>query len=137
MRAPQAAICEQRVRKAVRDAPVVVIRDIHRLDEVAWFRNGNGRDIDVHVGTSGSYRHQYEITVSMLDASGTDSQTLHRNDYWRGTALLRWSANPRTCGPGISRRWAASGSQSGGRPTPAARMVSAMSSARCTIRVGT
>lgn len=38
-----------------------------------------------NVGTSGSYRHRYEITVSMRDASGTNSQVLHRNDYWRGT----------------------------------------------------
>lgn len=79
------ASCEQRVREAARDAPVVVIRDIHRLDRVGWFRNGNGRDIDVRVGTSGSYRHKYEITVSMLGASGANSQALHRNDYWRGT----------------------------------------------------
>src|SRR3546814_15502073 len=59
---------------------------IYRLADVAYFRNGNGRDIDVRVGFSGSYRHQYELTVSMVDDAGANIETLHRNEYSLGTS---------------------------------------------------
>src|SRR3546814_11797023 len=46
----------------------------------------NGRDIDVRVGFSGSYRHQYELTVSMVDEAGANIETLHRNEYSLGAS---------------------------------------------------
>lgn len=70
--------CEQRVREAAAGDRQVVIADIHRLDEVQWFRNGNGRDFDVHVRTVGSYAHRYALTVQMLDAGGRRRTLWHR-----------------------------------------------------------
>src|SRR3546814_6147848 len=43
------ASCERRVEERARSDPKVIISDIHRLADVAYFRNGNGRDIDVRV----------------------------------------------------------------------------------------
>jgi hypothetical protein len=80
------ASCEQRVQERARNDPKVVISDIHRLADVAYVRNGNGRDIDVRVGFSGSYQHRDELTVSMVDETGANIETLHRNDYWRGAS---------------------------------------------------
>lgn len=78
------ASCEERVRERVRDDPKVVIADIHRLADVAYFRDGNGRDIDVRVGVSGSHRHRYELMVAMVDEAGSVIETLHRRDYQLG-----------------------------------------------------
>lgn len=73
--------CERRVREARAGDPVVVIAEVKRLAEVRWFRNGNGRDFNVHVMTSGSYPHTYELTVLMLDEAGAPGQVLWRNSY--------------------------------------------------------
>ncbi|MDN5782572.1 MAG: hypothetical protein L0H23_11235, partial [Luteimonas sp.] len=73
--------CERRVREAVAGDPQVVIADIHRLAGMQWFRNGNGRDFDVHVRTSGSYAHRYALTLLMLDEKGARSQTLWHREY--------------------------------------------------------
>ncbi|MGY0559251.1 hypothetical protein ACW7G2_00800 [Luteimonas sp. A277] len=75
--------CEQRVREVMAGDPEVVIADVKRLADVRWFRNGNGRDFDVHVRTSGSYAHRYELTVLMLDKAGAPGQVLWRNEYGR------------------------------------------------------
>src|SRR3546814_12652869 len=74
------------VEERARSDPKVIISDIHRLADVAYFRNGNGRDIDVRVGFSGSYRHQYELTVSMVDEAGANIETIHRNEYSLGAS---------------------------------------------------
>lgn len=80
------ASCERRVQERARRDPKVVISDIYRLADVAYFRNGNGRDIDVRVGFSGSYRHQYELTVSMVDEAGANIETLHRDGHSLGAS---------------------------------------------------
>src|SRR3546814_9756332 len=43
-------------------------------------------DIDVRVGFSGSYGHQYELTVSMVDGAGANIETLHRKEYSLGAS---------------------------------------------------
>ena len=48
--------CEQNVREAMARRPPVVIADVKQLADVRWFRNGNGRDFDVHVGRPGPIR---------------------------------------------------------------------------------
>ena len=73
--------CERRVHERAAGDPRVLIADIHRLDEMQWFRNGNGRDFDVHVRTSGSYAHRYALKLLMLDSKGARTRTLWDNEY--------------------------------------------------------
>ena len=73
--------CERRVREAIAGDPHVVIADIHRLVGMQWFRDGNGRDVDVHVRFSGSYAHRYALTLVMLDQEGARTQTLWHREY--------------------------------------------------------
>jgi hypothetical protein len=78
--------CERRVQEAMLQAPDVVIRDPYRLAAVEYFRNGNGRDIDVDIAFSGTYRHRYALTVSMVDEAGATSERLHHREYSLGPA---------------------------------------------------
>lgn len=78
--------CERLVQEAARQTPVAVIRDLYRPAAVEYFRNGNGRDIDVHIAFSGTYRHRYALTVSMVDEAGAASERLHHDEYSLGPA---------------------------------------------------
>lgn len=85
------AACEAQVAEAIRRDPEVVIRDIHRLAEVRYSRNGNGRDTNIDVRFSGSYAHRYRLAVSMLDEAGANSRTLQDSERNIGgsTSMLR------------------------------------------------
>src|SRR3546814_4174525 len=72
------ASCERRVEERARSDPTVIISDIHRLADVPYFRNGNGRDIAVRVGFSGCYRPQYDLTGSMVEEAGPKLQHTER-----------------------------------------------------------
>ena len=76
--------CLTRVEAKADAAPAVVIHDLYRPQGVAWFRNGNGRDTDVHVTFAGSYRHGYLLSLSMLDETGARSEVLHSSEYSLG-----------------------------------------------------
>lgn len=76
--------CEREVREAIAGDPPVVVADVKRLADVRWFRNGNGRDFDVHVLASGSFPHRYGLTVLMFDEAGAASRVL-----WRDTHGMR------------------------------------------------
>lgn len=76
--------CMQSVAEKIRATPPVVIRDPYRLAEVEYFRNGNGRDVDVRIAFSGSYRHRYELTVAMVGEAGAAVGTLHRAEHSLG-----------------------------------------------------
>lgn len=88
--------CLAQVREREHAREVVVIRDPYRPKQVDWFRDGNGRDTNVRIGFAGSYRHRYEVSVSMLDATGTRSEVLHRNEYGLGphTRMLHIRITP-------------------------------------------
>ena len=75
------ASCEQSVREALAGDPAREISDIKRLAEARWFRNGNGRDLDLHVQMSGSYPHRYGLTVLMLGDDDEESRVLWRDAY--------------------------------------------------------
>ncbi len=85
------AACQARVAEAARTDAPVLIQDIHRLAEVAFFGNGNGRDMDIHIGFSGAYAHRYALTVAMLDEAGTGSRILDSRERHIGahTSTLR------------------------------------------------
>ncbi|QOW25519.1 hypothetical protein [Lysobacter sp. H23M47] len=73
--------CERRIRDAAAGDPRVVIADIRRLAGMQWYRNGNGRDFDVHVRSAGSYAHRYALRLAMLDEKGARTQTLWDREY--------------------------------------------------------
>lgn len=53
----------QRVQQDKQLAALQDFRLIHRLQSIQFFRNGNGRDFDIHVKTTGSLSGSYELSV--------------------------------------------------------------------------
>jgi hypothetical protein len=44
---------------------------LHQLKQVRFVRNGNGRDIDIHIVTSGNAYNRYRLTIELNDSHGT------------------------------------------------------------------
>jgi hypothetical protein len=64
--------CRELVQKRITSdiAAAQQVGEIHKLQQVIFARNGNGRDIDIHVSTKGDYSGKYQLTVDIFNADG-------------------------------------------------------------------